>query len=149
MTSNPTPSFSRSGRSGASGKNTERVGADVPESLLCDLHDAVELFREHTPTATRAEVVRMILEEDLHGCIASLTRAFPSAKNMGLEAAEKTLATLAGQSVEQFRRMVMTKHIFGRLHVVEESMGEVLEMGQQLNGADAGTVSDMNGSTQR
>lgn len=149
MTTNISPSFSRSGRSGSSGKNTERVGADVPESLLCALNDAVELFREHTPTATRAEVVREIIENDLHGCIASLTRAFPSAKNMDLEAAEKTLATLAGQSVEQFRRSVMTKHIFGRLQAVEDIVGDAPDLGQPLNAAGIGTVSDLNGSAQR
>ena len=138
MTIPTTPSFSRSGRSGLGGKYSERVSADVPEALLCDLNDAVELIREHTPTATRAEVVRMILEEDLHGCIASLTRAFPAAKNMGQDALEKTLATLAGQSLEEYRKAVMAKHIFGRLHVVDDSiMGDmpILGNGQKAPGA--------------
>ena len=83
MTIPTTPSCSRSGRSGLGGKYSERVSADVPEALLCDLNDAVELIREHTPTATRAEVVRMILEEDLHGCIASLTRSLPGCQEHG------------------------------------------------------------------
>lgn len=63
MTIPTTPSFSRSGRSGPGGKHTERISTDVSESLLCDIADAQELFREQSPTATRAEVVRMILEE--------------------------------------------------------------------------------------
>lgn len=79
MTIPTTPSFSRSGRSGPGGKHTERISTDVSESLLCDIADAQELFREQSPTATRAEVVRMILEEDLHGCIGSLARTFPAA----------------------------------------------------------------------
>lgn len=46
MTSTLTPSFSRSGRSGSNGKQTERISTDVSEALLCDLADAQELFRE-------------------------------------------------------------------------------------------------------
>ena len=64
MTIPTTPSFSRSGRSGPGGKHTERISTDVSESLLCDIADAQELFRERSPTATRAEVVRM---NDMHG----------------------------------------------------------------------------------
>lgn len=141
----PTPSFSRSGRSSVGGKQTERISTDVSEALLCDLADAQELFREHAPTATRAEVVRMILEEDLQGCIASLTRAFPAAKHMGLEALEKTLATLAGKSLEQYRQFVMAKHIFGRLHAVEESMGVMPDLGQSRNAAEGGQIQDQIG----
>ncbi len=53
MTIPTTPSFSRSGRPGPGGKHAERISAD-----------AQELFREQSPTATRAEVVRM---NDMHG----------------------------------------------------------------------------------
>jgi len=140
MTTNISPSFSRSGRSGASGKNIVRVGTDVSESLLCDLNDAVELFRVNTPTAARAEVLRMILEEDLNGCIASLAQSFPAAKNMGLDALERTLATLAGQSLEEYRRAVMLKHIFGRLHVIEEMVVPEPHLSNGQNRAEDGPI---------
>ena len=57
---------------------------------------------------------------------------------MGQDALEKTLATLAGQSLEEYRKAVMAKHIFGRLHVVDDSiMGDlpILGNGQKAPGA--------------
>ncbi len=145
-----TPSFSRSGRSGSSGKQTERISTDVSEALLCDLADAQELFREQSPTATRAEVVRMILEEDLHGCIASLTRAFPSASSMDLETAKRTFAAASGKTLEQFQDFVMAKFIFGRLRAVADyRVAPAPDLSNAQNETAAGPVSDMNGSAQR
>ncbi|MDD3355271.1 hypothetical protein [Zoogloea sp.] len=144
MTIPTTPSFSRSGRSGPGGKHTERISTDVSESLLCDLADAQELFREQSPTATRAEVVRMILEEDLHGCIGSLARTFPAASSMDLETAKRTFAAVSGQTLEQFQDFVMAKFIFGRLRAAADySVAHALNMSKQRNETAGGPVSDL------
>lgn len=143
MTIPTTPSFSRSGRSGPGGKHTERISTDVSESLLCDIADAQELFREQSPTATRAEVVRMILEEDLHGCIGSLARTFPAASSMDLETATRTFAAVSGQTLEQFQDFVMAKFIFGRLRAVSDySVAHMPNLGNAQNETEAGPVSE-------
>jgi len=113
----PSISFSRSGRSGAHGKNDQRVSADVSLSPLADIGDAVEMFREATPTATRSEVLRNILDEDLNGRIGALCHAFPGARGMSLTSAIAALAALDGKTVEEYRDAVLSMHIFGRLHV--------------------------------
>lgn len=127
-------SFSRSGRSGPGGKNIERISADVPVGLLCDINDAVEAFREHTPTATRSEVIRCVIDEYLNGCIVALSRAYPAAPGMTLDAAEQALAT-----VGEYRRWVMAAHIFGRLHV-GEIIADELAPAQPLNEPASGPV---------
>lgn len=132
-------SFSRSGRSGPGGKNIERISADVPVGLLCDINDAVEAFREHTPTATRSEVIRCVIDEYLNGCIVALSRAYPAAPGMTLDAAEQALAALEGKSVDEYRRWVMAAHIFGRLHV-GEIIADALAPAQPLNEPASGPV---------
>ncbi|NML24311.1 hypothetical protein [Zoogloea dura] len=132
-------SFSRSGRSGSDGKNTERISADVPVGLLCDISDAAEAFREHTPTATRAEVIRSLIDEHLNGCIVALSRTYPGAPGMTLDAAEQALAVLEGKTVDEYRRWVMAAHIFGRLHA-DKIIGDALAPAQPLNESGSGPV---------
>ena len=143
MTMPTIPSFCRSLRSDPGGKHAERISTDVSESLLCDIADAQVLFREQSPTATRAEVVRMILEEDLHGCIGSLARTFPAASSMDLETAKRTFAAASGQTLEQFQDFVMAKFIFGRLRAAADySVARAPNLGNAHNETETGPVSD-------
>ena len=50
MTIPTIPSFSRSPRSGPSGKHPERISADVSESLLCDIADDLGIAHNETET---------------------------------------------------------------------------------------------------
>ncbi len=124
MTS-PTISFSRSGRSGLHGKNDQRMSADVPQALLDDLDEAVARQREHVQTATRSEVLRSIVDEDLNGRIGALCHAFPGARdNMPAEAAMAAFAAMAGMTPEEYERWVIAKHVYGRLHVDDHMVAE-------------------------
>lgn len=137
--------FSRSGRSGAHGKNDQRVSADVSLSLLADIGDAVEMFREATPTATRSEVIRSILDEDLNGRIGALCQAFPGAREMNLAAATAALSALDGKTVDEYRDSILAMHIFGRLHV-ESMVGQGGGVCHQQKSADTGLDSARTGS---
>ena len=98
MSSSSFVALSRTARAGAYGKNDHRLSADIPEQLMDDISEALEAYREHVPTATRSEIVREILDHDLNGRIAALTRAFPGARSMGTEAAVTALAALEGKT---------------------------------------------------
>ncbi len=141
MTS-PTISFSRSGRSGLHGKNDQRMSADVPQALLDDLDEAVARHRENVLTATRSEVLRSIVDEDLNGRIGALCHAFPGARdNMPAEAAMAAFAAMAGMTPEEYERWVIAKHVFGRLHVDEHMLADRPHGSQPGNALASGPVS--------
>lgn len=142
MSSSSFVALSRTARAGAHGKNDHRLSADLPGQLMDDIFEALEAYREHVPTATRSEVVREIIDHDLNGRIAALTRAFPGARTMSTDAAVTALAALEGKTVEEYRRWVLDMHIFGRLHVAHDSILDG-DAGQSngLNGAGAGASS--------
>ena len=132
-------SFSRSGQSGSVGKNDNRVTADVDDKLRCDIGDALEMYRAKKPTATRAEMLRNLIDEELNGCITAILHVFPDADSMSLDEAEAAMALLGRMSVEDFRRQVMAQHIFGRLHLdstIANSGGD----SQPRNDSEIGTA---------
>lgn len=134
--------LSRTARAGAYGKNDHRLSADLPGQLMDDIFEALEAYREHVPTATRSEIIREIIDHDLNGRIAALTRAFPGARTMSTDAAVTALAALEGKTVEEYRRWVLDMYIFGRLHVAHDSIvGDEAAGGNVLNGAGAGVGS--------
>ena len=143
MSSSSFVALSRTARAGVHGKNDHRLSADVPKQLMADISEALEAYREHVPTATRSEIVREILDHDLNGRIAALTRAFPGARTMGTDAAVTALAALEGKTVEEYRRWVLDMHIFGRLHVAHDPIvGDEAAGGNVLNGASLGARPD-------
>lgn len=134
-------SFSRSGRSGAHGKNDQRMSADVPQAMLDDLDEAVERQREHVPTVTRSEVLRNIVDEDLNGRIGALCHAFPAAREMGQAAAVAAFAAMEGMTPAEYERWVIAKHVFGRLHVDEHMLADRPHGSQPGNALASGPVS--------
>lgn len=134
-------SFSRSGRSGAHGKNDQRMSADVPQAMLDDLDEAVERQREHVPTVTRSEVLRNIVDEDLNGRIGALCHAFPAAREMGQAAAVAAFAAMEGMTPAEYERWVIAKHVFGRLHVDEHMLADRPLGAQPGNALASGPVS--------
>lgn len=132
-------SFSRSGRSDADGKKERRISAEVSDRLAADIGDVLEKVREQRPTATLAEVVRMIFEEDLNGHISTIALSFPAVLNMNLEEAERTFAALAGKSLEEYQLWVRGRHIFGRLHV-DQMIEEAGAEGQPENCPGSGRI---------
>ncbi len=134
-------SFSRSGRSGAHGKNDQRMSADVPQAMLDDLDEAVERQREHVPTVTRSEVLRNIVDEDLNGRIGALCHAFPAAREMGQAAAVAAFAAMEGMTPAEDERWVIAKHVFGRLHVDEHMLADRPHGSQPGNALASGPVS--------
>lgn len=134
-------SFSRSGRSGAHGKNDQRMSADVPQAMLDDLDEAVERQREHVPTVTRSEVLRNIVDEDLNGRIGALCHAFPAAREMGQAAAVAAFAAMEGMTPAEYERWVIAKHVFGRLHVDEHMLADRPHGSQPGNALATGPVS--------
>lgn len=133
-------SFSRSGRSGAHGKNDQRMSADVPQALLDDLDEAVERQREHVPTVTRSEVLRNIVDEDLNGRIGALCQAFPGARGMSRDAAVAAFAAMEGMTPDQYREFLIDKHVFGRLHVDAQMLAERPHGAQPGNALASGPV---------
>lgn len=134
-------SFSRSGRSGAHGKNDQRMSADVPQALLDDLDEAVARQREHVQTATRSEVLRSIVDEDLNGRIGALCHAFPAAREMGQAAAVAAFAAMEGMTPEHYKEFVVAKRVFGRLYVDEYILDEEERAFQGGNVGRSGQVS--------
>lgn len=134
-------SFSRSGRSGAHGKNDQRMSADVPQAMLDELDEAVERQREHVPTVTRLEVLRNIVDEDLNGRIGALCHAFPAAREMGQAAAVAAFAAMEGMTPAEYERWVIAKHVFGRLHVDEHMLADRPHGAQPGNALASGPVS--------
>ena len=140
MTS-PTLSFSRSGRSGIHGKNDQRMSADVPQALLDDLDEAVARHRENVLTATRSEVLRSIVDEDLNGRIGALCHAFPGARDMPQDAAVAAFAAMEGMTPEQYEQWVIAKHVYGRLHVDDHIVAERPALRHVGNAQHSGPVS--------
>lgn len=134
-------SFSRSGRSGAHGKNDQRMSADVPQAMLDDLDEAVERQREHVPTVTRSEVLRNIVDEDLNGRIGALCHAFPAAHEVCEAAAVAVFAAVEGMTPAEYERWVIAKHVFGRLRVDERMLADRSHGAQSGNARASGPVS--------